>query len=59
MMTGLPELQLPVTEPLKVAAINFTHGEAPVRVDAYFKDVVAVGLSDFQTDSIDVNAEDS
>jgi len=55
MRTGIPQLNLPVTEPMNVEAIEFEQGVPPVVVKAAFSNVVVKGLSNFVTDYIDAD----
>ena len=55
MRTGIPQLNLPVTEPMNVEAIEFEQGQPPVVVKSGFSNVVVKGLSNFVTDYIDAD----
>lgn len=55
MLTGIPELGLPRTEPMNVDVISFNQGAPPVKISAQFSNVVVTGLSNFQTNYIDAN----
>jgi len=57
MRTGIPQLNLPVTEPMQVDAIEFEQGQPPVLVKAGFSNVVVQGLSNFVTDYIDADPD--
>ena len=55
MRTGIPQLNLPPTEPMNIKEMEFEQGSPPVVVRATFSDVVVQGLSDFIIDYIEVN----
>ena len=55
MLTGIPELGLPRTEPMNVDVITFNQGQPPVKISATFSNVVVTGLSNFITNYIDAN----
>lgn len=52
MSTGIPELNLRPTEPLRIENIGFQSSVAVVNVDSKFSNVVVRGLSQFQTHDI-------
>jgi len=55
MRLGIPQLGLPITEPMNVEAIEFEQGQPPVIIKAGFSNVVVKGLSTFTTDYIDAD----
>jgi len=56
MKEGIPELNLPKTEPMKVDSVSFQHGKKPVVMKAKFSDVVVTGLSNFTSDYIEADS---
>ncbi|XP_023341608.1 uncharacterized protein LOC111711467 [Eurytemora carolleeae] len=55
MVSGIPKLKLPPTEPMFVDTVSFKQGVPPVLVSATFTNVVVTGLSTFITNYIDAD----
>jgi len=55
MKIGIPELDLPRTEPMTVKSVNFEQGTPPVQINAAFSNVVVRGLSGFITNYIEAD----
>ncbi|CAG7716030.1 unnamed protein product [Allacma fusca] len=55
--TGIPELNLPPMDPLKISNVAFQHGSGPVKVIATFSNVDVRGLSSYNKSDFSVDTK--